>query len=243
MFSFFSSSSLPDGTWKAGKDECDGWEHLAYDDSKWSSYIADLPGKGNEKYILSFADNKTLYEKKPISNEVENKKLQMALKKASFMELPNPKINKIFTDSDASKQIQQIEFMTRIFLVESDIIKLPWKLTAKKKQLLEYVCFSAELKEQEVTVIAYYSPEIPTSIGPGKYSGLPGAILAIEKDEVLVYQATSVNIAGNEGDISIEIPDGEKRLTQEEFASMVNKKTIEYKREIEAKSKKKRKGN
>jgi GLPGLI family protein len=52
-----------------------------------------------------------------------------------------------------------------------------WKLLPETKEILGYNCKKAEANFRGKKVYAFYTPQIPISSGPWKYSGLPGLIL------------------------------------------------------------------
>ena len=129
--------------------------------------------------------------------------------------------------------------MTKDFLVASDIKQLPWKLTLTKKKVLDYECMGAEIKEGDETITVYFSPEIPVSIGPGNYYGLPGAILSVEKNGIILIHATSIQLGISNADSSIEKPIEGKKMSKDEFGKLVEEKMMEYKENIIGKSKNK----
>jgi GLPGLI family protein len=147
----------------------------------------------------------------------------------------------VFRKYKDKRQVEQIGFMTKTFLVDSDLKRVSWKLTHMKKQVLEYECMGAEIKEGEETVTAYFSPEIPASVGPAKYYGLPGAILSIEINGNPMIIASSIQL-GKVGDpISIDAPQDGKRMSLQEFEILVEEKTKEYNTNMDAKAKSKAK--
>ncbi|WP_459211309.1 GLPGLI family protein [Aquimarina rhabdastrellae] len=68
---------------------------------------------------------------------------------------------------------------------------------------------------EEVEVIAWYSPEIPISQGPGAYWGLPGLILEVqEKNTTILCNKIVLNTQLEE---TIKAPKKGKKVSQEEF--------------------------
>ncbi len=214
----------------------------AYSSPEWDLYIAQLPKKGETRYKLSFIKMRTLYEKDPASDLAINKKMKLALKKASYMKPPSPESIKIFNDHGAGNQIEQVELLTKDFFIEKELKQLAWKITQTKKQVLDYMCLGAELKAGDETITAYFSPQIPIPIGPGKYYGLPGAILSIEKNDEVLIVASSIILGEEDSISSIETLGKGKTISHEEFDKILIKKSEEYNINTAAKTKAKKKG-
>ncbi|NNF35877.1 MAG: GLPGLI family protein [Saprospiraceae bacterium] len=214
----------------------------AYNSPEWDSYIAQLPSKGNTQYKLSFIQERTLYEIDPESESQQNKKMKLALKKASYMKPPSPKSIKVFNDYGSGIQIQQVELLTKDFFVDTELKQLPWKITQTKKQVLDYVCLGAELNNGDGTITAYFSPQIPIPVGPGEYYGLPGAILSIEKNGDVLMEATSIVLSELGSTNALEILGEGQTISQEEFEKILDKKIQEFNINSTAKTKAKKKG-
>lgn len=78
---------------------------------------------------------------------------------------------------------------------------------------------------KEVTVTAWFTPQIPVSNGPGEYAGLPGLIL-----EMNVYRTTilcsKIVLSTKEGE-KIEAPDKGDEVTRAEYNKIVKEKMDE----------------
>lgn len=69
-----------------------------------------------------------------------------------------------------------------IFVLD-EVPNLKWLVDQKtNKTILGFKCIKATTVFRGSTLTAYFSEEIPLSIGPFKFSGLPGAILEIRVD-------------------------------------------------------------
>ncbi len=135
--------------------------------------------------------------------------------------------NKIFTDLKNKKQVEQREFMTRLFLIEREIDIAKWKITGKQKTILGYPCQEAVLQKEGEKTIAWFTPAIAVSSGPDKFYGLPGMILAIESsDGKHAITAISVDLEPIDKNL-LEIPKKGKKVTEEKFAKIVEKKKKE----------------
>lgn len=92
--------------------------------------------------------------------------------------------------------------------------------TVKRRSLLDEVNIP-----KEVTVTAWYTPEIPVSNGPGEYSGLPGLILEVSADRTTILcSKITLNPAEK---TEIKEPTKGKVVTQAEFNEIIAKKMEE----------------
>ncbi len=95
----------------------------------------------------------------------------------------------------------------------------------------------AELQEGEETIKAWFTPRIPVAMGPQHYFGLPGLILAIERNEEIVIMATEINLNPSEA-IEVNPPDKGQKMNSVNFQEVVERKTMEFIKEKEAERKK-----
>lgn len=198
-----------------------------YDDPRWDSYIADLPKQGKSFHVLSFNTEQAIYEEDESQKEAISEHLMTALEKANYAKNPNPKVKKLYSDLSKQKSMKQLDFMTRTFLVEDDLGVKPWKLTAKKKKVMDYVCMGADIIEGEETITAWFTPEIPVSAGPAGYHGLPGMILGLEKNDEVFLLATGIELNMPKDDLASRLEKGQK-MSQEKFDQVVEEKIKEY---------------
>ncbi len=117
--------------------------------------------------------------------------------------------------------------MTRTFIVASPTERLSWKLTAKKKKVLDYVCMGADLQIGKETITAWFTPKIPVSAGPYLYYGLPGMILGLEKNGEVFLLATDIDREATPEEDLMKLDKGQK-LSPEKFEQVVEEKTKEY---------------
>ncbi|WP_439128045.1 GLPGLI family protein [Polaribacter sp.] len=78
---------------------------------------------------------------------------------------------------------------------------------------------------KQITVTAWYTPQIPVSNGPGEYWGLPGLILEINEGRTTIL---CTEIVINPADkIEIEQPKKGDEVTRKEYVSIITKKMEE----------------
>ena len=74
---------------------------------------------------------------------------------------------------------------------------------------------------------AWFTPQIPISVGPDRYTGLPGLILAVEKNGETILLATSIDLAEPQEENLSKPKDGSK-ITQEKFDILLEEKVKEF---------------
>lgn len=139
----------------------------------------------------------------------------------------NQNDDKLFFDIVNQKRIEQRDFMGRMFLVESDVDTLNWKITGNVRKILDYNCMEAVTERGENKITAWFAPEIPVSSGPGSLHGLPGLILGVDVNDgnrvTIATAAEPGNIAAN----AVVRPKKGKKVTRAEFDKIVEEKNKE----------------
>lgn len=89
---------------------------------------------------------------------------------------------------------------------QGDLPKYNWEIHHNiSKRILGYLVKKATLKlDSDISVIAWFTPNLPYYNGPDVYHGLPGLILEIEQQTpngLIVIKATSLQISNNKSQI------------------------------------------
>ena len=79
---------------------------------------------------------------------------------------------------------------------------------------------------KDITVIAWYSPEIPINNGPENYWGLPGLILEINDGKTTILCSKIVLNAKEK--VQIKAPTKGSEISQKEYDETVIKKMEEF---------------
>jgi GLPGLI family protein len=79
---------------------------------------------------------------------------------------------------------------------------------------------------KEVTITAWYTPEIPISQGPENYWGLPGLILEVSDGKTVVL--CSKIVLNSKEKVEIKAPTNGKEISQKEYDETVTKKMEEF---------------
>ena len=98
------------------------------------------------------------------------------------------------------------------------------KLNVEKKNVTRTLRREIEIPK-EIEITAWYTPQIPTSTGPGEYGGLPGLILELNAHRTTILCS---KIEMNTKDTSdIKKPTKGKEVSREEYQKIVKEKTEE----------------
>ncbi|WP_418646442.1 GLPGLI family protein [Tenacibaculum insulae] len=133
-----------------------------------------------------------------------------------------------------TERLRERNTFGEIFIIKYE--SLEWKLKNVSKKIGNYICYKAETIEKVKTrngiidykIVAWYTPEINVSFGPIGFSGLPGLILELERNNVRYF---STNIILNpQKKIAIKKPNRGKLITEEEYRDMLIKSRKDFKK-------------
>jgi GLPGLI family protein len=196
----------------------------------------------NEK-VVYFNGTNSVYREAPTN---KNEDIEMSSDDGSFkMVIKQDDTEDIlYTDLKAKSTLHQTGFMGKEFLIQGKLEKRKWQITDERIKYLGYVCQKATLtelvdtqddtedesnKEVERQIVAWFTTEIPVSIGPGLYNQLPGAILMVSVDDGKTeIKATHIDLSSDIKDKVMKPTKGDK-VTAEEYDKIVEEKMKEMK--------------
>jgi GLPGLI family protein len=127
---------------------------------------------------------------------------------------------KMYINRETKKVTENRSIMDKLFLVNTDLKTRKWKLTGEQDTIAGYTCMQAILQEDTNNVVAWFTPQIPVSVGPKDYGQLPGLILKIDiRNGKHVYRASLVDLKPLQPE-AIVIPTKGKEVTDEEFKQL-----------------------
>ncbi|MFK5983711.1 MAG: GLPGLI family protein [Flavobacteriaceae bacterium] len=198
-----------------------------------------------KEYTLEFNNKESLYK------EAEN--LESPTGNTSGMQIVvagSGEGDILYKNLAENRYATQSDVFGKIFLINDAIDQPEWKLEKETKNIGEYTCFKAtykrkamtsssmtmsvnsktapkepEVKEIEQTITAWYTLQIPVKHGPRNYSGLPGLILEVSDGSETIL-CSKIVINPKDG-ISIEEPKKGKKVNQEEYEDIMEKKIKE----------------
>lgn len=111
------------------------------------------------------------------------------------------------------------ELLGKKYFINDTIIPQKWRIKNNMKEIAGHMCMDAEYYDtiKEQLIVAWFALDMPLSIGPDIYCGLPGVILEINKcDGAMVYTAVSITSANE--NLKINKPERKKRIKEVTFA-------------------------
>jgi len=190
-----------------------------------AQYADMLPKERTEQKILYFSPDASLYQRDREKQKNEVVEQEAAGAMVHFQVYQSD--DKVYRDLKENKKLEQREFMTRMFLIESDAGMADWKLTGEQKVILNYPCQEALREEDGKKIRAWFTPAIPVSSGPQNFGSLPGMILSVDIDNGdRTITASSVELSPVDQDLLVKPKDG-KKVTEEQYRKIVDKKLKE----------------
>jgi len=184
---------------------------------------AQIPKERKSEKILHFTEKEAVFE----NHQKDSPEEHLPHEGGGIMIKMQSPDNKLYMDLVSKKVVEQKEFMTRVFLIESELESQKWKISGKQKKILDYACMEATREVDGDEVRVWFTPQIAVSAGPGRYSDLPGLVLAAEKHNGDVkWTALSVELKALEKDV-LKKPGKGKKVSQEEYLAIVEEKMKE----------------
>ncbi|RZK79204.1 MAG: GLPGLI family protein [Pedobacter sp.] len=111
---------------------------------------------------------------------------------------------------------------------EENLGKLNWQLEEGTDTIASYVCQKATLKFRGRNYTAWFTPDVPVSDGPWKFSGLPGLILKVEDADQL-YSFTLIGMTQPKDPLPIVIEKTDYlKITREDYNKQMKKKSMGF---------------
>lgn len=195
------------------------------------AFASQIPASHEVNHLLFFDEESALFK---IDKEQENQKTveagseEVGMQMIMDFDVPD---NVVFCNLQESTSVEKLDFMGKTFLIPGDMKKHQWKITSEHKSILERPCIKATVQKDSVLVVAWFAPSIPVSVGPSRFSGLPGMILEMDINEgERKIIATDIELkeltAG-----TIVAPKKGKKVTREQFDKIQKEKMDELRQE------------
>lgn len=193
-------------------------------------------------YSLDFTKSKSVYKE---VQELEAPKVPSSNGVMIMVQGSNGSNDALYKNISENRMANKKELMGKVFLIRDKLVAYDWELMGETKNIGNYTCYKAkfeieeediqinmidgEVKEEKVTkkrtLVAWYTPEVPISNGPGDYGGLPGLILEVNDGNQTIVCS---EIVLNPKEVKeIKEPTKGKVVTREEFSKISFEKTKE----------------
>lgn len=135
------------------------------------------------------------------------------------------------TDLNKKRQIFVREFENKKFFVEKPLVTRNWQFSQETKTIQGYLCHKATfiktVPKGKFEIIAWYTKDIPVSLGPTDYVGeLPGLILELD-DITVTYRAVMVK---RKTDVIIKWPNEKDIISENQYKKEGDKVLDFYKK-------------
>ena len=191
----------------------------------WAQWAEMVPESMTFKKQLIYNQKASMYVniKEAIDPNEQNMVKRMAKKYSNAN-------NQTYINSETKAFVEQQDFMGKTFLIKGEPDKITWKIAGDMKIIMNYPCLKATYEDSTETLEAWFTTEIPVSIGPEKYGELPGIILELtSKKNKKTLTATSIEFKEIESSELSEPIEG-KEVTREEYHEIVRKKIEEMRK-------------
>jgi GLPGLI family protein len=174
-----------------------------------------------QEYELSFNIYSALYKKVEVLSVENNPVVEAFTQSISGFK------GEVYFNQIKKTVIHKKEFAGSSFLIQKNDIN--WTLTSDTLKIDNYLCYKATTIQTienssgtyNLTITAWYAPEITLPYGPDGYGGLPGLILQLENNGTLTT-IKRMKFLSNKI-VKISSPIKGKKITEEEFNEMVSK--------------------
>lgn len=184
-----------------------------------------LPDSQSFDKELIFEGGKSLYANSESNEGHEDTELSSDDGAIKIVMMTSDSEEILYTDVDNGKAVHQMGFMEKSFVVSSDLPESKWKIGTDRIVYLGYECFKASMTNEEgEDIVAWFTPNLPVSVGPSYYSQLPGAILMVSvNDGETEIKATEIVLEGVDTSV-IKAPKDGKKVSSEEFEKIQEEK-------------------
>jgi GLPGLI family protein len=212
-------------------------------DSEMQKRVMEMMKKQFEKtYKLTFNKEESIYKE-----EEKLDKPQAASGNMVMVMVNTGGSDVLYKNTQEERFSNKNDVFGKIFLIQDQLKKQDWQLGSETKNIGEYTCYKATMKREievssnmsengetkaeakpekkEITITAWYTPQIPINNGPESYWGLPGLILEINDESQTII--CSKIVMNPKDKMEIREPGKGKKVTQKEYDKILEKKMKE----------------
>lgn len=217
------------------------------------SRIQEQVNKMSSKtYILNFNATNSIYQEETVLDETALSQNQFGNNMRMMFSAQD--IGILYKDINKKEYTNQRDLYGKLFLIKDNLPSNNWSIESETKQIGNYICYKATAiikmpkrglgmpnsrpqkndddekttlnQLEDVEVIVWYTLDIPIQQGPDKFWGLPGLILEVEMGNTKIL-CTKVELKKSKEIVEITPPKKGKKLNQEEYDEILEKKIKE----------------
>jgi len=205
-----------------------------------SEEIKSMIPKTNSTYKqLLFTPKESLYKNYENLEKEDNNQMNFTTSEGNQVNIKMKQPdNVVYKDLDKQMLTDKREFMGKDFIIKEPFREFQWKITGETKKILDYTAQKATLQDSVGVIEAWFTPQIPVSVGPQEYGNLPGLILQLSlNDGEQVITATKVELTTPDKK-ELVVPKKGRLVTRAEFDQIVKEKMKEMQEMYGGKGKK-----
>jgi len=187
-----------------------------------------IPKADRERYLYTWGGQKEYVENAELKFNATANRYEITGNQSTSTYKRREEAYIIYRDREKNETFDVMTFLTKECVIQDSIPCQNWKIKNDMREIAGHICMNASFYDtiKGKDVIAWFALDLPISIGPDKYCGLPGMILEIsEANGALVYTATSVLLYNENLEITKPLVKKKiKTINYEEY----NKKLMEY---------------
>lgn len=218
-------------------------DHVS-DDMK-EQLMAMMRKQTQKEYNLQFTENESEYKQEEMLDDnttISGGGMQIVIAGSGGNDVR-------YKNLTEQRYVEQVEMFGKQFLIKDKLEQPEWELHKETKNIGQYTCFKATYKttrtvmvaesssdgvnsdgsehteEEEIEVVAWYTPQIPVKNGPSEYHGLPGLILEVN-DGIETLLCTKI-VLNPEKALDIKEPNKGKEVSDAEYRDILEKKMKE----------------
>jgi len=121
----------------------------------------------------------------------------------------------IYRDLKQNTTYDVMRMLNKLYVIQDTIRYQNWKMLNDMKEIAGHICMNASYTDtiKDNDIVAWFALDLPISIGPERFGGLPGMILEIDINNGAMV-ITAEEIIEYESDTIIEKPTHKKRIRQ-----------------------------
>ncbi|MDR1757381.1 MAG: GLPGLI family protein [Bacteroidales bacterium] len=166
--------------------------YISKEERERSSYVYGSRAAWVTKASLKYNSRQTFFEYLPDEEQTR----QWSSRKEN---------HDIYRDLEKNEMLDVVTALGKEYIIKDSITCISWKVQNAMKEIAGHICMSAfyhdSIRDKDIT--AWFALDMPMSIGPDGYCGLPGVILELDMNEgAVVYTATAIVPASPELEIT-----------------------------------------
>lgn len=129
---------------------------------------------------------------------------------------------RIFIDQENNTIVSNSPLFGENFIIKEATTSISWNMTGATKTIAEHTCHEAIGEFRGRTYSAWFTLDIPVSVGPFKFTGLPGLILEVnDKEGSFSWLCKSIAQLPQGGEAIIKAPTKGKLITLPDFYDLI----------------------